>query len=335
MKYTSRRGFTLVEILVVIAVILLLVGLMVAGTSHVFTQQKARNTQAMMQSLTAAIEQFRQTNPLRNLYDVRGRETFGSLPPYQLDLDRPANLQKSAAYAFEANPPSPTGISGPNLFSDRIARDLGCRDNDIEKWWEVDVTSGPIPRIDDEHMDNRGLYAYMKAFTPGILASVPEANIKRIPHSQNATAVFHMNQKGRSSGTGHADHVDVLGFVDGWGVPIDYMVMAKYEWALVREQDGVERARYKVVDRQVVLRSRGMDEEKYKTWVATDPASPRQRAANLIDVNASIYSAELSKPWANADPVTGRFLSPTGSETQGNGWLRVVGKLDEYNYRPN
>lgn len=334
MNQTSRRGFTLVEILVVIAVILLLVGLMVAGTSHVFSQQKARNTQAMMQSLTAAIEQFRQTNPLRNLYDVRGRESFGAAPPYQLTLPSTSGDQrfKFAPYALESDPPAPVGVSANN-FEDRIARDLGCRSNgDVGKWWEVHAESGPIPRVDDEHMDNRGLYAYMRAFTPGILASVPEANIKRIPHSQNATAVFHMIPKGSGN---EADAVDVLGFVDGWGVPIDYMVMAKYEWALVRDQDGVEQARYKVVDRQVVLRSRGMDEEKYKAWVATNPGSPRQRAANLIDVNASIYSAELSKPWANADPVTGRFLSPTGSETQGNGWLRVVGKLDEYNYRPN
>lgn len=336
MKTSSRPGFTLVELLVVIAVILLLAGLVIAGASHMFGQQKARNTQALFQSLTTAVDQFRAANPLRSLYDVRGRETFGSAPPYQLDLDRPAGSQKSAPYALEGDPPAPDndGISGPNLFSDRIARDLGCRPGgNVNDWWEVEATSGAPPRVDDEHMDNRALYAYLKAFTPGVLGSIQESNIRRIPHSLNATATFHMNPKG-TSGNGHADHVDVLGFVDGWGVPIDYMVMAKYEWALVRDKTGVERAQYHVVDRQVVLRSRAMDAEKYKAWVASNPASPRQRTASLIDLNSSIYSSELPKPWANADPVTGRFLAGSGQEMRGNGWLRVVAKLDEYNYRP-
>ena len=106
-------GFTLIELLVVIAIIGLLIALVTAVASKAIGQQKARNTQQIMQNVMLALEQFATEDPLGEVY----ADSFGNYPPYQL-----ANCREigSVATALEYVPPAPGGgVSGDNLLSDR------------------------------------------------------------------------------------------------------------------------------------------------------------------------------------------------------------------------
>ena len=66
-----RRGFTLVELLVVIAVVVLLIGLLVMGMSHAMALAKKTATQQSVLALKNSVEQFRQD--------------FGFVPPLVKD----------------------------------------------------------------------------------------------------------------------------------------------------------------------------------------------------------------------------------------------------------
>lgn len=88
----SRRGFTLVELLVAMAIIALLLGVMIKVAETVRTNAEIKNTEATMQMLTAALEEYQRYQQERgvNEADVFPRDPYegafeNSCQPWEQD----------------------------------------------------------------------------------------------------------------------------------------------------------------------------------------------------------------------------------------------------------
>src|SRR5437667_8713203 len=81
------RGFTLIELLVVLGIILLLVGILIPVIGKVQKSAQAANSQALIASISGALEQYRQQfnsypGPLANneIY-VKANPALAAAPP--------------------------------------------------------------------------------------------------------------------------------------------------------------------------------------------------------------------------------------------------------------
>jgi len=315
-------GFTLIELLVVIAIIGLLIALVTAVASKAIGQQKTRNTQQIMQNVMLALEQFATEDPLGEVYD----ETFGSYPPYQLANCR---VIGSVARALEDLPPAPRGTSRDNLLSDRLARDLGCPSaSEKDGWVFIGPEANPPPSgYPDGHDDARGLYTYLKLFSPDSLRLIPEEYSKPLYPQLAGADRSRVNRGGPTSpawGQPGSTWEDVLAIHDAWGVPLDYMLYVKVEWGLIKDQiTGAQRTGYRVVERRPALRSLGIEREVYDAVVSAAP-TPADRE---FDPSKWLFSESLGRPVAT-------LIDHDTGELQSNGWARAVGLAEDYAYLP-
>ncbi len=89
-RRTSRRGFTLIEMLLVIALIALLVGMLIVALSHVRRTGELASTEKLMRSIDMGLAQFKQDHgflpPL--LDDTIANGAGKDLLPYPVDRSR-------------------------------------------------------------------------------------------------------------------------------------------------------------------------------------------------------------------------------------------------------
>ncbi len=293
-----RRGFTLIELLVVIAIIGLLIAAMAIVGGKVMHHQRVNLTETIMRGTTMAIDQFSEENPLRSIYDRKGRRTFGSMVPYQLEMD----AIPFEGYPRMLEPDPPTGLQ------QRLIRDL--------------LPPGPIPAqaivLDprpgkDRDNDMRALYTYLAVFTPGALDQVSQAAIR--PLSEDYTEFVNTDTTGPQDFT----RTPILGIHDAWGVPLDYFLYTKLEYKI--RQDNT--TGFEVTDRIPVLRSKGVSKEEFlaglepggtplhseRTWIFSQPfpSPPAQQGAESFCTSGNVTA------W---------------SDSSGNGWARAVADGD-------
>jgi len=314
----AARGFSLVELLVVIAVIGLLIAAIVGIANVAVHNQKVRNTHAIMKNVTLAIDQFKEEDPLRLVYNGRN-PTFGPYPPYQLYRPAPSD-PNSVAVALEFDPPGPLG----NLLVNRFGRDFLNNDRPSAALVRID-TADRAQRTND---DIRALYTYLKILMPSALAQVPDSALKPL-----SSQYEFVNPTGDTSNRQAEQRI--LGIHDAWGVPLDYLLYVKVEWGV--RADGTTAV--KIMDRIHVLRSRGISREVYDVQ-QNDLQAPR-------DPSNWIFSTDFPSPVCNRDNSS--FWADGVFDTSGtpaqivarNGWARVVGigppptNREDYGYVPD
>lgn len=320
-----RGAFTIIELLVVIAVIGLLVTLIVSIASQALTAQKEANTRGIMRGVGLAIDQFATEDPLRMTYNGPKNKTFGPYPPYRV-FGNPDPSQHTVASLLE-----PDKYFEPKLYdlAARITRDLGGNMNEVRKWVEIAQwdNRAVATRI---HDDNRALIAYLQAFAPATLSQIPANALRPLAAGAGvSTRGEFLNPTGRADILTDDSNRQILGVHDAWGVPMDYFLAVRVEWAPeLRNGTGA----FRVVERVPVLRSLGIEREVYEAREANAYFPPR----------TWLFDREIAGPFANINKDTGRFIT---NDRESNGWVRAVaaGPDDEdvynaretYGYRPD
>jgi prepilin-type N-terminal cleavage/methylation domain-containing protein len=308
-----RAGFTLVELLIVITVIGLVVAMIMVIGGKVIDRQKHSVTQQIMSNVMLAIDQFQEKPPLGQIYNRRNAPTFGALPPYQ--LARPTNNIRGAAELLEPAADQPGGGNG--TLEDRLARDVFNTAAFATDTSRIDLSDDALPGL---HDDNRALYAYLKLYAKEALAQVPQNALK--PLSNDPEFI----NPGANAANEDA-RIEVLGFHDGWGVPLDYMLYVKLEWGQIVDNTGNVVAGVRVVDRKPVLVSRGVSDEEFAAQVAAYQAGGNP---SVFTKEKWIFSPAFPAPPANVD-AQGVFQATNSS---GNGWVRVRSVGDYFGYVP-
>ena len=319
-EHTSRRAFSLVELMVVIAVLGLLVTAITLIAGRTIYNQRKANTLAIMRNCTLAIEQFAQDDPLRAIYDRRDNPTFGPYPPYTLAGRNADDTVRNVLDGGETF----------NTLAARLHRDLGGGQGDVEDWVRL---SGS-----DENDDARAFYIYLKVFSPGALSALPADRLKPLdPQGEfvNPKGTGGDPRRQPNPNRRQSDWFDVFAVHDAWDVPLDYMLYVR-----VRPNPAVEAYRranagipdnvptWLIVDRRPVFRSRGVKRDVYESWRASNASDPAGRNTALSPPEKWIFSEPLPQPWAQVSDE-GQLSSPT------EGWLRAVARGDDYKFRPD
>lgn len=353
-----RPAFTIIELMIVVVVIGLLITMVVGVGSTVVDSQRRIYTQQILANTETAVRFFETEAPLRNVYNRRDGQTWGNLPPYPVhhalsgapDDDE---LQEYVCYVMEPGGAPGYEDSGTrwgnadaeNNLSVRLTHDMGSSnaENNTEDWVRFGWDGGEQRNQNDGNDDIRALYAYLDIFTPRALNAVPKGALKPLnPQARlSKDEEFHdyVNPGGRDikgrlpdpgdpdPDTGFTPWREVFGIHDAWGVPLDYYIYAKVEWAV--DTDG--EARYIVTDRIPVLRSRGITREQYDAWREIVIDDPDAADALYNRTESWIVSSAMPRPVAdvvlNSDDQSfeGKLRNEDPPQRV-NGWSRVIEK---------
>lgn len=363
----TARGFTLVELLVVIGVIGLLLTLLSFGSGAVIESVRRTSTESTMRNVSLAIDAFAATNPLRSFYDNPTRaggpyRSFGNLPPYQLSTAAaaafpPANV--SDALELRIPPGAVTTPRQPYIrpgsangtLAQRLTRDLsggavtaeGAPDGNANWVALSPPTAGPRVDYND---DIRSLYAYLAAYEPAGVAQIPPEALKPLPsldtnppanlRDANGRRIEAIRRPGSSPGADPSPSFNAAVQNPSWinvlGIHDAWGVPLDYVMYVKLEPryfvEAGPIAIWQVTDRQYALRSHGISREIYDGRVRTPQTA-------VWDDRKSIYSSPLPQPYAQVGP-NGQFLGNPVNET-GGGWVRVVGQNEppgSYGYVP-
>lgn len=329
------RGFSLVEMLVVAAVIGLLVTLITSVASSAVYSQRRANTLNTMRVLGQAVDAFAAEDPLKLVYDRGERASFGKYPPYQ--ITSPA-LQYSVAYYVEPNAPV---NSANNYLSDRLWNDLSGQKTAKSNWVNFfsDTDSSSTGYETRARVgDNRALYVYLNAFGPKRVVDLPDGIQRPLNPSPSFPDFFNPRGTGTPSsppvqGTSNLQDVkEVLGYYDAWGVPLDYCLYVKFDI----DKRGINNATgdfngYRISDRRPAFRSQGIDRE---VWLG-------QSYPGLKTPKKWVWSTDLPRPYASftGDPSNPPFTTTNGvlpnpATPNATGWTRLIGVGEDYSYRP-
>lgn len=312
----GAQGFTLVELLIVIAVLGLLIAMIVLGASKSIDRQKRSLTESIMSNVMLAIDQFKtEDTPFRRTYNDRSYATFGALPPYQ--LARPSGNARSVAQLLEPQGLQPGGAGGG--LKDRLARDIFNAPAVATDANRINLANDALPAL---HDDIRALYIYLQLYARATLSQVPQNAIQPLT---NGSEFINPG----SNASDETSRVQVFGIVDGWGVPLDYMLYLKLEWGQVVDPgSGQLQGGVRVVDRIPVLVSRGVSPEVFAAQVAAYQANSNP---GVFDKRSLIFSPAFPTPPANVD-ADGVFQ---GNNSGSNGWVRARALGDFFGYVPS
>lgn len=319
-------GFTIIELMVSIAIILLLIAAITAVASTAIRQQRISNTRQTMQNLEMAVSMFQTVDPLRGVY---GDDSFGGFPPYQL-------LRPTGTLPIGNPTPQYVGIAtegslrtlmrnadytlSQRLYADLSGASMGIAPNS----WVNDDFKSLQGRGDD---DNLALYTYLRLWNEESIKLIPPGAVK--PLSPARKPAVNPSGSGPAYGTAGNTWVDTLAIHDAWGVPLDYMLAVKLEWSSAR-------GAFVVTERKPLFRSRGVERAIY------DAAVKRANGGVVqTEPTSWIFSGELPRPWvkfaALNDPVAarnGRLNTSLNPFYSANGWARAVADHEDYFFTP-
>lgn len=256
---TTRRAFSLVELMIVIAILGILFGIGVFVGSRVLYEQKVSQARSTMQILTSVAEDFAAADPLVSRHRrLGGVACFGQFPGYPIPAGLPSDLRFRDDIT-ELNEVLMMYLTGnPGRSTSGWITGAG---GDLTRWQSI-----------------LSFYTLAQLYAPTALDLVPE-DIVADPPTDDALLVDPDGNLNASDSRA----VDVNGIVDPWGEPYQYMLYVKLE-AEIDIGSGDEDPVWAVAEVMPVFMSFGAESEKI------EPA--------LADPDRWIWSEDLPQPYA-------------------------------------
>lgn len=188
----ARTAFTMIELLVVVAVIAILLGAIIAGGSALISKAKASDTRALFQTLALAVEQFKDDAPTAKVTGYTAR--YANYPPDELEV-------------FSADDGIPP--SGANLVG------TGARLED-----ESDTAlSSPLNAV--EQRDVKAMVLAVRLFSAGAAEILDQVDERFRRQGQTAAGLAEYYDRDHS-GSNDSFREPLIYYVDSWGTPIEY-----------------------------------------------------------------------------------------------------------------
>jgi len=205
-----RPAFSLIELMVVVAIIALLVGIMLPSFHNVRQQAKVTKTVSLFQALEAGNEQFKADRQIGGTYipSATDSPTFGQL---QDPLASPAGSQTVGAVAGASL--LVYGLAGADALGTPGFRDLN-RDG---SWWD-DQHNGAGPPAGSYYLDpSKSMEPAQPRYGPYLSDKGLDAIVAYQTLKDEGSIV---DAPGLDAGTGNAWGQKV--FVDAWNHPVLY-----------------------------------------------------------------------------------------------------------------
>ena len=196
-----RRAFTLVELMVVVAILAVLLGAVLAVTSSTIANAKARQTQAVMLNIQQAIEQFQTDAPLKRVKDYRDR--YGVYPCDELEpfVRNGANRGRP-----QKDLTAPLGrVIGPGADSD------------------LNVPANGLNKVPDRSIKAMALAIRLYSSEGSAILDRISPKYRRPPMDRDE---FFDRDASGGGATLDIDDEPLIYFVDAWGTPFEYFAVS-------------------------------------------------------------------------------------------------------------
>jgi prepilin-type N-terminal cleavage/methylation domain-containing protein len=216
-----HSGMTLVELLIVIVIIGVLISVVLVASTSLIGKSKARNTQAVLQIVADAAEQFKRSESEKPTLtrNAKYKARYGLYPPDELEV-------------FSATPPSKAGSAVPHGLATPAGSTI--------------VPTPPYPAMrfyadgsPDDSFEHRDLAALIVAIesqggeAAAILDRISDRNRSiGVLDSQGNPAQFlsrplTINEQ-QANATWDSEDLQIRYILDDWGNPIGYMAQRDF-----------------------------------------------------------------------------------------------------------
>ncbi|MCH9001654.1 MAG: type II secretion system protein [Planctomycetes bacterium] len=221
------RAFTLIEMLVVIAIILILLGSVLVAGNSIINRTKIRNTRAVLLVVDAAIDEFHRQKPSiigarQNQIGggkVRYSKRYGGYPPDEVEMFTVSGLPNSAAPPIDRSlsvgqaefHPAPTG----------------------GKYTPMKFYTRGNPESEIEHRDLLAMVLAIDMYCEPaamLLARVPDGNRWKGLFDPNGDPLQFLEDANAADQKWNPveDRQLPFGILDSWGQPLSYMAQRDY-----------------------------------------------------------------------------------------------------------
>lgn len=218
----GRSGMTLVELLIVIVVIGILVSAVLVASTSLIGKSKTRNTLAVMQNVSDALEQFKRAETEKPTISkhARYKARYGLYPPDELEVFTDGGVPGPASMPPTGNLASPKGSQISPAMNGvqemKFYMDSDCSDHLCQSTEHRDLAA-MIVAIESQGGEAAAILNRIpdRNRTAGVLDTTgkPFQFLDR-PAGINATA---------PSGNWDVDDLQIRYITDDWGVPINYL----------------------------------------------------------------------------------------------------------------
>jgi prepilin-type N-terminal cleavage/methylation domain-containing protein len=210
-KRTRKSAFTLIELVIVVAIIALLISVLVKVGGSAITRSKISQTRAVMQVIQTAIDQYKSEAPLAKIvYDGRRlyQDRYGNYPPDELEGFTSAGTSWGLPHD-----------SGPQTVSIAPGYRQGAVNPNISIGGSALNSAGPPI----QHADIKAMVLAITLYSPTASSILDQlgGQYRRVEKTRDEF----LDRDGSMTATAATDDQMLTYYVDVWGTPFDYFAL--------------------------------------------------------------------------------------------------------------
>lgn len=212
-----RSGMTLIELLIVVVIIGILISAVMVASTSLIVRSKTRNTQAVLQIVADAVEQFKRTETEKPTItrNATYKRRYGLYPPDELEVFSDVASSLPAIPNRLATPTGSVIVPAPSpkypamrFYTDSSVTDVFEHRDLAALIVAIESQGGEAAAILDRISDrNRSAGTLDASRNPAQFLDRPEG----------------INSTPPANGIWNADDLQIRYILDDWGIPIAYM----------------------------------------------------------------------------------------------------------------